>query len=116
MNERATEIQARLAAIQAEIDTAEGDALTALETESRNLLEELKGIQNTAQARQQLRNQIAAGAGNPLPGAATPARASAAERAANEFAQSRRMTIGADQSRAALISGGTLATPTQVSA
>lgn len=115
MNERATEIQARLAAIQAEIDTAEGDAFTALETESRNLLEELKGIQDTAKERQQLRNQIAAGAGNPLPGAATPARASAAERAANEFAQSRRMTIGADQSRSALISSGDLATPTQVS-
>lgn len=115
MNERVNEIQARLAAIQAEIDTAEGDALTALETESRSLLEELQGIQNTAQARQQLRQQIAAGAGTPLPGVTPAPRVSAEERAANEFAQSRRMTIGADQSRAALISGGELATPTQVS-
>lgn len=115
MNERATEIQARLAAIQAEIDTAEGDTLTALETESRSLLEELQGIQNTAQARQQLRQQIAAGAGTPLPGVTPASQVSAEERAANEFAQSRRMTIGADQSRAALISSGALATPTQVS-
>ena len=115
MNERATEIQARLAAILAETDTAEGDTLTALETESRNLLEELQGIQNTAQARQALRNQIAAGAGNPLPGVTPVPRVSAEERAANEFAQSRRMNINADQSRAALISSGALATPTQVS-
>ena len=77
MNERIAEIQARLAAINTELDTAEGDALTALENESRTLLEELTGIQQTAQARQQLRAQIAAGAGNPVP--AAPSQAQPAE-------------------------------------
>ena len=59
--DRINEIQARLAEINNEIDAATGDALTALETESRNLLDELNGIQQSAQTRQQLRNNIAAG-------------------------------------------------------
>lgn len=112
--ERIAEIQARLAAINAEIDTATGDDLTALETESRNLLEELAGIQQTAQARKQLREQIAAGAGTQMQGVSTPAQPSAEERAANEFRSTRSMTIDAEQSRALLISSGTLAQPTKV--
>lgn len=112
---RIKEIQARLAAIQAEIENAEGEVLTALEEEARTLLDELNTIQQTAQARQALRNQIAAGAGTPVPGVPAPAQVSAEERAANEFAQSRSMTLTAEQSRATLISGGTLATPTEVS-
>jgi len=65
--DRITEIQARLAAINAELDTVTGDALTALETESRNLLDELNTLQQAAQTRQQLRQQIAGGAGNSMP-------------------------------------------------
>ena len=113
MNERIAEIQARLAVINTEIDTASGEALTALENESRSLMEELNGYQNDAQTRQQVRASIAAGAGVRVQSPAS-AQPSAEERAAADFAQSRRMTLGADQSRAALISGGTLATPTQV--
>lgn len=112
---RIEEIQARLAAIKAELETAEGETLAALEEEARGLLEELNTLQQTNQARQALRNQIAAGAGTPLPGTPVPAQVSNEERAANEFVQSRRMTISAEQSRATLISGGTLATPTEVS-
>ncbi len=112
--DRITEIQARLAAINTEIDNAEGDALTALETESRNLLDELNGLQMTVQARQQLRQQIAAGAGNPMPGTPNPTQHSDEARAAETFAKTNRMTIGAEQSRAALISSGKLATPTKV--
>ena len=59
--DRIAEIQARLAAINTELETAEGEALAALETEARNLLNELHGLQNAAQSRQQLRSQIAAG-------------------------------------------------------
>lgn len=114
MNKRIEEIQARLAAINTEIDTATGDALTALETESRSLLEELTTIQAEIQARQALRQQIAAGAGNPLHGNPAPAQPSAEERAANEFVQTRSMTIGAEQSRSALVSSGKLAQPTEV--
>ena len=64
---RIAEIQARLAEINASIDTASGDDLAALETESRSLLEELNTLQQELQSRQQLRQQIAAGAGNPVP-------------------------------------------------
>ncbi len=113
---RIDEIQARLAEIDTLIDTATGDDLTALEAESRSLLDELAGLQQTAQARQQLRQQIAAGAGTPVQtGAPAPAAQSVEERAAAAFVQTRRMTIGVEQARSHLISSGTLATPTQVS-
>ena len=110
---RIAEIQARLAEINTAIDTATGDELTALEDESRGLLEEMRRLQDEAQARQQLRSQIAAGAGVPsaIP---TPAPAVTAEqRAADEFRSTNRMTISADQSRAVMISGGQLLQPTK---
>ena len=72
---RIEEIQARLAEINTAIDTATGDALTALETESRNLLTELNTLQQELQSRQQLRQQIAAGAGTRMPAQPTPAQA-----------------------------------------
>lgn len=115
MNERVNEIQERLAAISTEVDSATGDALTALETESRNLLAELDTIQKEAQKRQQLRQSVAQGtAGRPMPGIA-PDQPSEEERSANEFVKTRRMAVNTDQTRAVLISGGTLATPTEVS-
>ncbi len=113
MNERINEIQARLAAINTEIDTAEGDVLTALETESRSLLDELKGLQNEANTRQELRKSIAAGAGTAVSTPA-PAQPSAEQRAADNFAQTRSMTIDAEQARALTISGGTLVQPTKI--
>lgn len=108
------EIQARLAEINAAIDTAEGEALTALETESRGLLEQLKTMKQEAASRQELRKQIAAGAGTKMTTGAAPAAKSDEQRAADAFAQSRSMTIDAEQSRALLISSGTLAQPTKV--
>ena len=109
---RISEIQARLVAINAELDNATGEALTALETESRNLLDEMNTLQQAAQVRQQLRQQIAAGAGTQVQ--APAAQPSAEERAAADFRQSRSMVIDAEQSRALLISSGTLAQPTKV--
>lgn len=111
--ERINEIQARLAEINALIDNASGDDLTALESESRSLLAEMDGIKNDVQARQQLRQQIAAGAGTPA-AAPAPAQPSAEERAAKEFAQTRSMVIDAEQARALTISGGTLVQPTKI--
>lgn len=113
--DRISEIQARLAEINAAIDTATGDALTALETESRTLLDELNGLQQTVQARQALRNQIAAGAGVPSPIAPAQNPQNDAERNAAAFMQSRHMNIGAEQARSVLVSSGNLATPTEVS-
>ena len=112
--ERIAEIQARLAAINTELDTAEGEALTNLETESRNLLAELNGLQQAAQARQQLRQQIAAGAGTPVVTDASR-QASAEQRAADNFAQTRSMTIEAEQARALTVASGQLVQPTKVS-
>lgn len=58
---RIDEINTRLAAIQNEIDTATGDALTALESEVEALTTERQQIMNEVQTRQQLRQNIAAG-------------------------------------------------------
>ena len=77
------------------------------------LTEELNGLRDEAQRRQQIRQQVAAGAGVQVP--TTPAQPSAEERAAADFRQTRSMTIGAEQSRALLVSSGTLAQPTVTS-
>ena len=58
---RIDEINTRLAAIQTELETAQGDALAALETEVDTLMAERQQIQNEVQTRQQLRSNIAAG-------------------------------------------------------
>ena len=112
--DRIAEIQARLAAINTEMDSAEGDAFTALETEARNLMTEMEGLKATIEARKKLRDDIARGAGNPMPGAAPAAKKSDEQRAADDFAQSRRMTIGAEQARALTIASGQLVQPTKV--
>lgn len=58
---RIDEITARLAAIAAEVDTATGEALAALEREVADLTAERQQILDEVQARQQLRSNIAAG-------------------------------------------------------
>lgn len=58
---RIDEINTRLAAIQNEIDTATGEALSALEAEVEALTAERQQILNEVQTRQQLRANIAAG-------------------------------------------------------
>ena len=110
--ERIAEIQARLAAINAEIDNAEGEVLTNLENESRTLLAEMEGLKKTVEARKELRGKIAAGAGTPV--VAPTAQPNAEERAAADFRQSRSMVIDAEQSRALMVSSGNLAQPTKV--
>lgn len=58
---RIDEINERLAAIQNEIDAANGETLTALETEVSTLTQERQQILDEIQTRQQLRSNIAAG-------------------------------------------------------
>lgn len=111
--DRISEIQARLAAINAELDNAEGDVLATLETESRSLLDELKGLQGAVQARQKLRDDIARGAGDPMP-VNKPAQKSVEQRAAEEFKATNRMTIEAEQARALTVASGQLVQPTKV--
>lgn len=115
MNERVNQIQARLAEINTELESATGDALTALVNESNTLLEELRGIQSDVQTRQQVRDAIAAGAGTPVPGTPNTGNQNAEQRTAAEFARTRQMSIGVEQTRSLLVSSGNVATPTQVS-
>lgn len=65
---RLDEINARLAAIQNELGTASGEALTAFEAEANALMNERAQIMQEIQTRQQLRASIAAGLipGTPL--------------------------------------------------
>lgn len=58
---RIDEINARLSAIQNEVDAATGEALTALEREVNELTAERQQILDEVQTRQQLRSNIAAG-------------------------------------------------------
>ena len=69
---RIAEIQAKLAEINAALDTATGDTLTALETEARSLMEELRSLQGEAQARQTLRQNIAEVGGTVIESRAMP--------------------------------------------
>jgi len=59
--ERINEINTRLAAIAEEANTATGETLTALETESADLIAERQKLMDEVQTRQQLRQNIAAG-------------------------------------------------------
>ena len=58
---RIDEINTRLAAIAQEVETATGEALTALENESNDLMAERQQILDDVQKRQQLRTSIAEG-------------------------------------------------------
>jgi HK97 family phage major capsid protein len=58
---RIDEINARLAAIDGELDSATGEALAALESEVESLTAERAQLMADAQSRQQLRKDIAAG-------------------------------------------------------
>ena len=111
--DRISEIQARLAEINTLIDNATPEQMTDLENESRTLNEELQGIKDLVQRRQELRSKVAAGAGNPMPGATPPAQ-SDEQRAAEAFRNTGRMTIGAEQARALTIASGQLVQPTKV--
>lgn len=112
--DRINEIQARLAAIATEIETANGEAFTALETEARGLTEELNTLRAEATRKQELRKSIAAGAGTPAAKQPAP-QENAAEKRAAAFRNSNRMTIEAEESRAVMVSGGTLVQPTKTS-
>ena len=111
--DRISEIQARLAEINTELEAATGDVLTNLETESRTLLDEMNGIKKEAESRSQLRQQIAAGAGVKMPGSPAP-QINEEQRAADNFAQTRSMTMQAEQARALMVSSGTLVQPTKI--
>lgn len=111
---RIDEINARLAAIATEIDSATGDALTALEAEVATLTEERTALEAEVNRRQQLRSAVAAGeVGRVI--TAAPAAENTAERAAQDFMKAKRMNLSVDETRSAILTTGNLARPTEVS-
>lgn len=118
--DRISEINARLAEIDAQLDAATGETLTALETEANALIAERSSLQAEADRRQQLRSAVASGAAGtvvtsiPTPAAAPAPAVSAEERTAQALVNTGRMSVDADQTRSILISSGTLASPTVV--
>lgn len=116
MNKRLKEILSRLKEINDAIETADGEALTALEQEARELLEERQKIEEEIAKRKKLREDIAGGAiiGESMEGGITPIGDQTEERA-NAFVQSRSLMMSAAETRSVLVSSGQLATPTGVS-
>ena len=106
--DRISEINARLAEIEAQLDAATGEALTALETEVNTLIAERSSLQAEADRRQQLRSAVASGAaGTVVTSITTPAAApthavSAEERTAQALVNTGRMSVDADQTRSIL--------------
>lgn len=111
---RIEEINARLSAIASELETATGETLTSLENEVNALTEERSALTAEIQARQNMRSRIANGNVTVLE-VGTPAVEDEEQRSAQQFVDTRTMRMNAEQSRSVLVSGGTLATPTQVS-
>ena len=116
MLKRLKEIMARLNAINALIDEAEGEELTNLENETNDLLAERARIEGEIEARRQLRERISTGSEPSTeinePAIDTPEQV--AQQRAQQFANTNRMSVAASETRSVLVSSGTLATPTQV--
>lgn len=102
------EIETRLAQIKTELDT-EGADIEALSAEADNLIEERQKFE----ARAKLLNKIAAGAGTVVEPIAPVENEE--EKRANNFVETRRVSVPVKQVRSTLISSGKLATPTGVS-
>ena len=107
--DRIEKIQARLAEIRAAIDAATGEELIKLETEARGLMDELKKLEKEAEARQKLRDDIAASSSDPAKELVP--KESDEVRAAKDFVATNRMTIKNDEARAVMMSSGNLIKP-----
>lgn len=115
MHKRLKEIEARLAAINTEIDSAEGEALTALSGEADELLAERTQIMGEIQSRQDLRGRIAAGTEPGITVVDNGGDPNEAEQRAAAFVSSGRMTVDTAEARSVLISSGNIVAPTAVS-
>ena len=114
-NMRLKEIEERLSAIAAEVET-EGADLDALSEEVDTLKQERDGIIAKEEARKSLLSRIAAGSVGTVSAKDAPVSMdNEAQRIANDFAKTNRMTMDVPSMRSVLLSGGTLATPTKVS-
>jgi len=111
---RLEEIRKRKAELKAALGKDDAD-LDAIEKELDELEAEEREIVEKEEKRQAMLERVANGEGKPAAGAGMPGETSPEQRAAEEFFSSHKMKIDAAQTRATLLSGGTLATPTKVS-
>ena len=110
---RLHEIEERLKAIALELDKATGETLTALENEVSELTEERNRLNAENQKKQELRDKVASGQiGTKAKG--TNPEENKKERMAQEFMNSKKMSLGVDETRAAILSTGNIAKPTVV--
>lgn len=106
---RLEEIEARLSEIGTELDGESSD-LEALEVETRTLTDEKKAILEAMRKREEIRTAVANGEGRRM--IVQEIEKEPYEERAKEFAKTGRTKYGAQEVRSVLVSGGTLATPT----
>lgn len=111
---RMKEIEARLSAIAQEADT-EGADLDALNAEVDALVQEREALIVKEETRKNLLGKIADGSLGTPSAVQPPAVDSEAQRYADDFVKTNRMTVKVPEMRSVLLSGGTIATPTKVS-
>lgn len=112
---RLKEIEERLKAIESELDDADEARTAELEKEVGELIAERDKIKADIQRRNDIRSKIASGTAGVVVKSGKNSEGDEAETRAKKFAESGRMTVENTEVRAALVSGGTLATPTGVS-
>ena len=111
---RMKEIEARLSAIAQEADT-EGADIDALNAEVDALTQEREALIVKEETRRSLLGKIADGSLGTPSAVQPPAVDSEAQRYADDFVKTNRMTVNVPEMRSVLLSGGTIATPTKVS-
>lgn len=111
---RMKEIEARLSAIAQEADT-EGADIDALNAEVDALTQEREALIVKEETRRSLLGKIADGSLGTPSAVQPPAVDSEAQRHADDFVKTNRMTVNVPEMRSVLLSGGTIATPTKVS-
>ena len=103
------ELRARAAEIRTEVN-AEGADLDALEAEADEIGQRIAQYE-TEQRRLGIAAKVADGAGAPQD---NPTAITDAQTRAQQFKENRRAVLGVEETRAVLVSGGKLATPTEV--
>ena len=116
---RLEQIKARIAEIPLEMEK-EGittEEYTKLKEEAAKLVEEKRQLEKEIEERNKNLSAVAGGAGVPIGNVTIPVQPVQDERTrrAESFAKTSKMQVDAIETRAVLLSGGTIATPTKVS-
>lgn len=116
---RLEQIEQRLAEIELEMEKEDitDEKMDAFEAETAKLKREKRQIEKEIQERNKKLSDVAGGAGVPIGNVTIPVQPVQDERTrrAESFAKTSKMQVDAIETRAVLLSGGTIATPTKVS-